>query len=54
MVDTKSKMCAYVEADGTNCPRCRLYGEPEGKATYCVVHKKDGMVNIRQARKRKR
>lgn len=54
MVDTKSKMCAFVEPGGANCTRCRLYGDPDGKATFCLVHKKEGMVNIRQARKRKR
>lgn len=54
MMDTKSKMCAYVERDGNNCSRCRLYGAPGGKATYCLEHKEEGMVNIRQARKRQR
>lgn len=56
MVDTKSKMCAFVEADGNcnNCNKCRLYGVPDGKATYCFAHKKEGMVNIRQARKRQK
>lgn len=54
MVDTKSKMCPFVEADGNNCNKCRLYGVPDGKATYCFAHKKEGMINIRQAKKRQK